>query len=112
MAALQGAIVARTREAVLLVDSRKVDGRVADAMVMVLKLMGGEVEAVESCSTAAAVVVEEAVHCSRVCLCDSCLDLKVWAVVEGDCRRYLVVDTGGIAGRSFEIGSEETTGRR
>lgn len=110
MAALQGAIVAQTREAVLLVDSRKVDGRVADAMVMVLKLMGEEVEAVESCSTAAAVVVEEAVHCSRVCLCGLCLDLKVWAVVEGDCRRYLVVDTGGIAGRSF--GGEEMTGRR
>jgi hypothetical protein len=36
------------REAVLLVDSRKVDGRVADAMVMVLKLVGGEVGAVES----------------------------------------------------------------
>jgi len=95
----------------LLVDSRKVDGRVADAMVMVLKLMGGEVEAMESYSAAAAVVVEEAVHCSRVCLCGSCLDLRAWAVVEGGCRRYLVVDTGGIAGRSFGIGSEETTGR-
>lgn len=31
--------------------------------------------------------------------------------MEGGCRRYLVVDTGGIAGRSFGIGSEETTGR-
>jgi hypothetical protein len=77
VAALQGAIVARTREAVLLVDLRKVDGRVADAMMLVLNLMGGEVEAGESCSTAAAVAVEEAVHCSRVCLCGSCLDLKV-----------------------------------
>jgi hypothetical protein len=74
------------REAVLLVDPRKVDGRVADAMVLVLKLVGGEVEAVESCSTAGAVVVEEVVHCSRVCLCGSCLDLKVWAVVGGGCR--------------------------
>lgn len=60
----------------MLVDSRKVDGRVADAMVMVLKLMGGEVEAVESYSAAAAVVVEEAVHYSKVCLCGSCLDLR------------------------------------
>jgi hypothetical protein len=110
--ALQGAIVARTREAVLLVDSRNVDGRVADAMVLVLKLVGGEVGAVGSCSTVAVVVVEEAVHCSRVCLCGLCLDLKVWAVVEGGCRRYLVVDTGGIAGRNFEVGGEETTGRR
>ena len=95
----------------MLVHSRKVDGRVADAMLMVLKLVGGEVEAVESCSTAAAVVVEEAVHCSKVCLCGSCLDLRAWAEVEGGCRRYLVVDTGGIAGRSFEIGGEEITGR-
>ena len=111
MAALQGAIVARTREAVLLVDLRKVDGHVVDTMVLVLKLVGGEVEAVENCSTAAVVVVEEAVHCSKVCLYGSCLDLKVWAVVEGGCRRYLVVDTGGIAGRSFEIGGDEMIGR-
>jgi hypothetical protein len=56
-------------------------------------------------------VVEWAVHCSRACLCGSCLDLRAWAAVEGGCRRYLVVDTGGIAGRSSEIGDEETTGR-
>ena len=55
-------------------------------MVLVLKLVGGEVEAVENCSTAAVVVVEEAVHCSKVCLYGSCLDLKAWAVVEGGCR--------------------------
>ena len=96
----------------MLVHSRKVDGRVADAMLMVLKLVGGEVEAVESCSTAAAVVVEEAVHCSGVCLCGSCLDLRVWAVAEGGCRRYWVVDIGGTAGRSSEIGGEEAAGRR
>ena len=96
----------------MLVDSRKVGGRVADTMVLVLKLVGGGVEAVESCSTAAAVVVEEAAHCPRVCLCGSCLDLRAWVVAEGGCRRCWAVDTDGIAGRSFEIDGEEMTGRR
>jgi hypothetical protein len=96
----------------LLVDSKKVDGRDADAGVLLLKSTGEAVEVVESCSTAAAMAVEEAVHCSRVCLCGSSLDLRVWAVVEGGGGRYWLADTGGIAGRSCDIGGEGMTGKR
>jgi hypothetical protein len=111
VAVLLGAIVVRMTEAVLYTGLGEAEGLVAVAVDLVLRLTGGEAEDVENWSAAAVVALKEAVHYSGACLYGSCPGLRVWAAVEGGCRRYLVVGTIDMAVGSFETGGAETTVR-